>query len=217
MPIDAIIWDFDGVLLDNELLHLEVEIETVTQYGIPLTLPVAGEYLGYRLDDYFRELAERYNVNVPLQEMIITHHKNLILYYREIFPMTPHADEVVKHLSDVVSMGIATSRERDLMDIALKRFSLNSYFTIAVCGEDVTSGKPDPEPYLKAASLLNVSPQNCVVVEDSIPGFQSAKGAGMTVIARKAGHNRTQDFSLADFVVEDLKEILSIIDKLSSE
>ncbi|MGQ9615576.1 MAG: HAD family hydrolase [Spirochaetota bacterium] len=207
----AIIWDFDGVLIDSEILQIKAEIETARKFGIPLTPEIAEEYIGYKMQDYFSMLVRRFNINVPVFEIIQEHSKTLYHYYKEVFPLSPHAEEVLKELGSKYRQGIATNRERELALASLRRFGLVNIFQAMVFGEDIDHGKPDPEPYIKVAELLGVEPELCVAVEDSPLGFQSAKRAGMLVVARKAEHNLNFDFSQADYVIVDLREILSIL------
>ena len=96
----------------------------------------------------------------------------------------------------------------------MKRLDIASYFELGVYREDVIRGKPDPEVFLKAAGLVNVAPPDCAVIEDAERGFTAGKAAGMFVIGRKAGHNKAQDFSKADRIITDMRDILSIIQAL---
>lgn len=212
--IKLIIWDLDGVILDNELLHIKAEIETLRYYGIPLTHSIAMEYLGVKLDAYFKDIIRRYQKDIPVQEVINKHFRTLIHYYKEVFPSSPHIKEVLAELRSNYTMAIATNRERDLVKIAHNRFSLINYFKLIICGEDVKTGKPDPEIFIDVSTKLRINPHLAVVVEDSETGFKSAKKAGMCVIARKAKHNQNIDFSLADFIVDDLKEIPIILKRI---
>jgi len=65
MKIEAIIWDLDGVLIDSEEYHIEAEVETLKKFGIELSLPVAKEYFGVKLEDYFSGIVKRYKINIP--------------------------------------------------------------------------------------------------------------------------------------------------------
>ena len=192
--LQAVIWDFDGVLVDSEMLQIKAEIETARKFGIPLTPEIAEEYIGYKMQDYFSMLVRRFNLDVPVSKIIEEHSKTLYYYYREVFPLTPHAEEVLRELGTEYLQGIATNRERELALASLRRFGLVDIFKAMVFGEDINHGKPDPEPYVKVAERLGIKPGFCVAVEDSTLGFQSAKKAGMLVVARKAEHNRNFDF-----------------------
>lgn len=211
MGIQAIVWDFDGVILDSELLHMEAETETFGKFGLEVPRSVMERYFGVKLEDYFGDMAERYGLQSSAPEMIRTHYKTLIRYYGEIFPLTPHVREVLGTLAETYSMAIATSRERELAQLALKRWSLEEYFQSIIYGEDVGAGKPDPEPYRRACSKLGIDPAAAVAIEDAEAGFVSAKRACMRVIALRAKHNRNMDFSRADRVVEDVRQIPDLL------
>jgi HAD superfamily hydrolase (TIGR01509 family) len=208
---EAVIWDFDGVILDDELLHVEAEMETARSFGIALTREIAFEYLGVRLEDYFRDLIRRYGADTSLEEMLREHFAVLRRCYGDSFPLSPHMREVLEALEPILPMGIATNRERELVEIALGRFSISPYFNAVVCKEEVRNGKPAPDSFLQVASALGSSPRLTVVVEDSETGFEAAKRAGMKLVARKAAHNGHLNFSMADFVVEDLRDVVKIV------
>jgi len=212
--IKAVIWDLDGVLIDSEELHIEAEIETMSSFGIPLTRAIAKEYLGIKLENYFKYLIQRFGKKVKVDEAIKKHYTTLEHYYKNVFPLSPHVMEVLELLKPNFTMGIATSRERHLADLILERFSLFRFFDGIIYGEDVEKGKPHPDPYQKILSLLCVQPHLSVAVEDSAVGLESAKKAGMMVVIRKASHNLHQDFSLADDTINDLLDLPVVIERL---
>lgn len=209
--IQAVVWDFDGVIIDSEKLHIEAEIITLKSFGVTLTREIAEEYLGYTLNVYFGKLARRLKINVSTKVILQKHMETLHDYYRRIFPLTAFARETLEQIQKNYSMGLVTNRERDLVEVGMKRFSLRQYFKAMVCKEDVKRNKPDPEPYLTVAKKLEVPPEAVIAVEDSRTGIQSAKNAGMYVIARRAAHNQSQDFSFADCEVEDLRDVLKCV------
>jgi HAD superfamily hydrolase (TIGR01509 family) len=210
----AIVWDFDGVLIDSEPLHIEAEIETFGKFNIKPPVSVMKQYLGIKLEDYFTDMARRYGLQEKLGDMIQAHYETLIRYYREVFPLNPHAIDVLEELSVYYEMAIATSREKELAQLSMGRWSLDSYFKAVVYGDEVESGKPHPEPYLKACDKLRVAPRDAAAVEDAEAGFESARDAGLYVVALKWEHNREMDFSRADSVVEDLRELPALLQSL---
>jgi beta-phosphoglucomutase len=238
MGVRGIIWDLDGVLLDSEGYHIEAEIQTVKKFGFHITPAITKEYLGVRLDEYFRDLVRRFHPQERMEgglhaslcnpegfenaagsefhveEMIGEHRKTLRRYYQEIIPLMPHSREVLAKLKDRYQMGIATSRERELASIALVRFHLLQFFTAIVYGDDVSCGKPDPEVFLTAARNLGVRPPEAVVIEDSAIGLKAARNGGFLLVAFRAAHNSDVDFSFADAVVEDLREVPQCIERI---
>jgi HAD superfamily hydrolase (TIGR01509 family) len=205
--IRAVVWDFDGVLLDSEVLHMEAEFETFRTFGFEIPVSVAKEYFGIKLEDYFGDVVRRFKPGFSAEEMIRKHYDTLLHYYRNVFPLAPHARSVLEELEGRYAMALATSRERELAQLALQRHGLEHFFDALIFGEDVSAGKPDPEPFVRACGILGVEPREAVAVEDAEAGFTSARRAGMRVIARRAAHNRELDFSAAHCIIEDLREI----------
>jgi HAD superfamily hydrolase (TIGR01509 family) len=206
----TIIWDLDGVLIESEPFLIKAEVEILPKFGIPLTEKISAEYLGYKLDDYLKALEKRFDKKVPYDDIRIQLHKKIVELYDKEIPLTPHAKETLETLKSNFVFALATSREKHLALRILKRLDIKKYFKQKVFKEEVSRGKPDPEVFLKAAAKLKIKPNQCAVVEDAESGFRAGKAAGMFVIARKAKHNQNQDFSLADEIVEDLREIVKL-------
>lgn len=129
--------------------------------------------------------------------------------------MEPHsralvaqAQETLKQLkNEGYLLGLATSIGAGSGEAILKKLEIFEYFDACTYGSEVSYGKPDPEIYLLTAEKLDVKPRECIVIEDSEDCFRGAKDAGMGLIARRAGHNRNNNFSLADRVVENLLDV----------
>lgn len=213
--IKAIIWDMDGVLIDSEKHKVTAEVALLKEHGVDLTMDIARGYMGMELKEYFSELAEVFKVQLPIDEMMVRHHELMQEYYEAVFPMVPHAKTVLEEMKDLYDYGLATSSSRDAAIVGLNRFDLMVFFKAATFGTDVIFGKPNPEIFLRTAEELSIAPNEIVVIEDSVNGFVAAKDAGMRVVARRAGHNASQDFSLADFVIEDLLDIPKVLQKFS--
>lgn len=101
-----------------------------------------------------------------------------------------------------IRTGVVSSTRSQLILTALDRLHLVSQFDVVVCGDMVTRRKPDPEPYLRAAQLLGLAPDDCLVIEDSPAGIRAGKAAGCTVLGY-TGSSIRQDVSAADFALSD--------------
>ncbi len=204
----------DGVIIESEPCHIKAEIEVFAEQGITLTEDVAKEYFGLKTRDYFLALAKRSTKELPIGQMLKDHSRILPKHYVHV-PLVPHAEEVLSILSRCgYKQALATSTEKELAQIPLGKFALNDYFDAKIFGDKVEKGKPHPQIFLEAAKELGVEPQQAIAIEDAENGFKAAKAAGMKVIARKAEHNKAQDFSLADYVISDLREIPKILASL---
>lgn len=215
--VKAIIWDMDGVLIDSEPHHIQAEIDTFKKHGAELTQEKDKEYLGRKFIEQFSELRDYFKLNIPLEDLMDSHRETIRKCAKEVFAIVPHVESTLKELEQKgILNALATSAEKELSDIFLNRFQLSAFFEVVITGEDVQIGKPNPECFLQAAQKLGIKPEETIVVEDSENGFRAAKNAGMLLIARKAEHNLDIDFSLADYIVEDLREIPNILNKLNS-
>lgn len=210
--IKGIIWDVDGVILDSERLHAETESETAKEFGINITpQEVTRLYSGIHIEEEFADMAKRANKEIPLKRVVAIIKKILRKKLGGKIPLIPHIKEVLESLRDRYKLAFATSGERYFIESALKQNGLTDFFEVRVYVRDVKVPKPDPEIFLRAASLLKLKPDNIAVIEDSESGFKAAKAAGMLLIARKAEHNKNKDFSLAGYVIKDLREIPQVL------
>lgn len=213
MAIKALIWDMDGVLVDSENIHPIVESETAKQFGMDFSPEKVRElYLGVQLENEFNDMISRSGRNdITYEQMRKVRDEILKKHLKQGIESVPFAKEVVSELSPIYKMALVSSGERFWGEDALDKLELLKYFSVVIFGEDVENHKPSPEPFLKAAESLGLQPQEIIVVEDSESGFKAAKAAGMKLIAKRSQHNREKDFSPADFVVEDLREIPEIL------
>lgn len=211
----AIIFDMDGVLINSESYLQDLEIETLKYFGLDLTPETADEYFGLRYEDYFTILIQKYQLQTDVKTILKKFFEVAEKYYAEVFEAMPSAQEVLKELQNKkYHLGLATGSPKKLAQAALKHHDLLSFFEAATYSEEVKAGKPDPEPFLLTAKKLQIPSAEIIVIEDSPNGFKSAKSAGMHLIAYKSKHNKNQDFSLADKIIENLKEIPSYIASL---
>jgi len=212
--IKAVIFDLDGVIFNSEDIHTEAEKEALNKVGIPVTKEDIKEYSGVQIRKEFSDITHRYHSDISFEELIKIRDEILKDKLKNGFPLVPHVVEVLGALSNSFRLAVASSGERRIQGEQLKKANLMKYFKAIILGEDITNPKPNPEPYIKAAKKLGVVPSECVGIEDSISGFKAVKEAGMTLIAIKAEHNTAIDFSLADYIIEDLREIPTILGEL---
>lgn len=205
----------DGVLINSEPFHLKTNKKLFKEYEIDYLDKDAHIFFGLGIKEFFKKVSEIYKKEIPFKEAYVKDKKMMAINYRRLIPLNPQAKRVLVALQAVYKMALATSTSKKLAESALKRLNLMKAFQVLVFGDEVENGKPNPEIYLKTAKKLDLSANECIVVEDSINGMKAARKASMKVIAYKAKHNNYQDFSLADYVVEDLREIPKILEKIN--
>ncbi len=179
----AVLFDMDGLLVDSEPLWLEAETAVMARLGAGWTVADQRQLLGGSLDRTVRYLlAKAAKPTSPevVGEWLMSEIAGRVRDHG--VPVRPGAREL---LASVAAAGLpralVTSSQRRFMDTVLA--STGMRFDALVCAEDVSATKPDPEPYLLAAKLLDVDPGRCVALEDSPNGAASAQAAGCRVIA----------------------------------
>ncbi len=216
--IRAVIFDIDGVVLDSERLHGEVESETAKNFGIDISPDeVVRLYSGVYIETEYADMAKKAGKEMPFSEALKITHKILKEKLEKPIPLIPNIKEILQLLQKNYALGFATSGDRIFVEEALRKNGILDYFKSQVYAADVGVPKPSPKIFLEAARRLNVKPEETLVIEDSESGFAGAKAAGMLLIARKGNHNKDKDFAQADYVIEDLMEIPKILKDVVDE
>ena len=182
LPV-AVLWDMDGTLVDTEPYWIEEETVLVTEYGGSWTEEDAHSLVGNELitsANYIRDVG---GVPLPAEEIIDRLLERVILRVQEHMPWRPGARELLAELrAQGVPCALVTMSYQSLAQAVVATLPDDSFRTV-VAGDDVTHGKPHPEPYLTAAERLGVTPGRCVAIEDSLTGVSSAEAAGVPVLA----------------------------------
>lgn len=213
----AILWDMDGTIFDTKDCHYSTWVIALKKHGYALSRKVFDDNFGrnnHSLLPHFLGFKPDNN----LVEQLIEEKE---AYFRQIAP------EEVTLVAGVenwfteakqaqIPQAVASSAPMENITTLISSFNLRHYFDVFVSGADLAA-KPEPDVFLETAKILDRSPENCVVVEDSIPGVKAAKNAGMTCIA-VATTCTPSDLLLADFVVKDfLQPLADILDNLGIE
>jgi len=203
----GVIFDMDGVVVDSEPMTIRSYLQAFREYGVQVS---AEEYIrrvvvaGCRVSRLFRDHGD--GAKWPA----VFARKNDI--YRELvreeMRMMPGALELLKELrKSVVPCALATSASRATMSIVFERFGLDRYFDETVTLDEVGNHKPHPDCFLRAAELLGLPPERCVVIEDAPKGILAAKAAGARCLAVPTYLTANEDLSIADAVVRSLEEV----------
>lgn len=182
--IKAVLFDMDGVLSDSEPHHVRAFKELFRRHGVILSKKDTADIFG-KLDEHIiRDLCKKNHIRCDVKKWYWEKRRIVVSYLRKSrIPSFPDAIKLVKHVAKKYMVGIGTSSSHEEIDIVLKRLGIRKYFDVILGREDARFHKPHPEIYLKLAKRLRVRPSECVVIEDSICGVESAKRAGMGCIA----------------------------------
>jgi len=207
--IVAVVFDLDGVIVDSEQVWDEVREAYVRETGGTYTDESARDMMGMSSPEWSRYMAEALRVPGTPEEINAAIVERMLARYGEAPPLLPGALEAVRRVGASVPLAIASSSNRELIDVVLRASGLAADFRATVSSEEVPRGKPWPDVYLEAARRLGVDPVRCGAVEDSHNGIRSAKAAGMRVVAVPNAHYPPDDeaLGLADVVVPSIDEL----------
>jgi len=209
-PFDAIIFDHDGTLVDTESPDFEACKILCREFGLTLTVEQWASKVVGRMDGYNELFAELLQIhpNGVAEDDLWQRLKELWKITLEHVELMPGVSDLLPRLRAAgYPLGVATASDRRWSTRWLTHFNLTPYFEVVANGDDVVNNKPAPDVYLLAASQLGARPERCLVFEDSLAGVQSAKAAGMRVIAVPSHVTQTLDFSQADGIVHGLQNV----------
>jgi HAD superfamily hydrolase (TIGR01509 family) len=183
MAIAAVVFDLDNVLIDSEELWAEAREGITRENGGRWRDTAQQEMMGMSSPEWSRWLHEELGVQLEPEAISGAVVGRLETVYREHLRLMPGAREAVERVGEHHPLGVASSANKPLIELALELSGLRDRFDAVVSSEEVERGKPAPDVYLEAARRLGVDPADCLAVEDSTNGLLSAHAAGMRVIA----------------------------------
>jgi HAD superfamily hydrolase (TIGR01509 family) len=210
--IDAVIFDLDGLLIDSESVWDEARREYVAEHAGTWREDATRAMMGMASIEWSRYVRDQLGVDRPPETISEEVAQRVSDLYREHLPLLPGAREAVQRLAARWPLGLATSSNREVIDLVLELAGLASAFRATVSSEEVGRGKPAPDVYLEVARRLGVSAESCVAIEDSQNGILSASAAGMRVIAVP-----NSEFPPGDEAMEAAALVLDSLDQLTAE
>jgi HAD superfamily hydrolase (TIGR01509 family) len=183
VPISAVIFDLDGVLLDSESRWDAARRAVVADCGGHWRASASEDMMGMSAPEWSRYVHDRLGVPLAPAEINDRVVAALLADYRRGLPLLPGAVDAVTRLAARWPLGLASSANRAVIDAVLELSGLASRFRATVSSEEVARGKPSPDVYLATARAVGVAPAHAAAIEDSANGLRSAAAAGMTVVA----------------------------------
>ena len=183
VPLDAVIFDMDGTLLDTERVSRDAIYETCERLGYAMTPELHVSMIGSPLDARSAALMEHFGAGFPLDSYHASCDSIARINSRKGIPLRQGARKVLGMLRNRgIPLGLATSTPRPEALERLESSGIMQLLDAIVTRTDVTRGKPHPETFLVAAKLLGARPSHCVAVEDSHLGVRAAVAAGMSTV-----------------------------------
>jgi HAD superfamily hydrolase (TIGR01509 family) len=207
--IEAVVFDLDGLLLDTEQVWDEVREALVRGRGGRWHERAQADMMGMSSPEWSRYMHDELGLTEAPEAISAEVVRLMAARYRERLPLIDGAVEAVERLAARWPLGLASSSNRELIDLALSESGLAKHFRVTVSSEEVARGKPAPDVYLEAARRLGVEPSACAAIEDSRSGILSASAAGMRVVAIPNRHFPPGEEALAaaDVVLDALAEL----------
>ena len=182
-PIQAILFDMDGTLVDSERVGQKAWAATADEMGIDIPEDLVRSFIGRPSHSCRAMLAEHLGGDVDLADRVFDLHIELFLRFVETdLELKPGAIEALEALKEAgYPLAIATSTARVRAVPRLERFDMLKYFDSVTCGDEIENGKPAPDIFIESARRLGVDPAACAVIEDSHNGVRSGYAAGAQV------------------------------------
>ncbi len=181
--IEAVIFDLDGVIVDSEHVWDAAREALARERGGRWHQGAQRDMMGMSSVEWSRYMHDVIGLRDSPEEISAEVVRHLEATYREELPLADGATEAVARLAERWPLGLASSSNREIIDLVLGLSGLDRFFRATASSEEVPRGKPSPDVYLEAARRLGADPESSAAVEDSRNGILSARAAGMRVVA----------------------------------
>ncbi|MCX7549455.1 HAD family hydrolase [Xanthomarina sp. F2636L] len=208
--LKAVLFDMDGVIVDTEPLHHKAYYGMFNQFKIDVSEAHYQSFTGQSTINVCRNLCTHFSLkNNP--EDLVKAKRNI---FKDLFKNDPDLqlldgvlDLIKEYHENGLTLVLASSASMGTIESVFTRFDLDPYFLAKLSGADLKASKPHPEIFIKAAAVSGYHKNNCLVIEDSTNGIQAAHAAGIFCVGYKSIHSKNQDYSKANHVINDFKEI----------
>ncbi|MDG1779001.1 MAG: HAD family phosphatase [Flavobacteriaceae bacterium] len=208
--LKAVLFDMDGVIVDTEPLHHKAYQQMFSEVGIDVSSEMYEGFTGQSTYGICVQLCSYFKLHQDPQELVQIKRNNFTKLFFEdddLQLLEGVKDLILDYHANGLALVLASSASMFTINNITKRFGLNQYFKDKLSGADLKASKPHPEIFINAASSAGVSPNECIVIEDSTNGIKAAKSAGIFCIAYKSEHSKNQDYTLADMLISNYEEI----------
>lgn len=202
--IKALIFDMDGLMIDSERLYFQTEREMARKFNRTVEDKTLWKMMGRNPIESMEIFVREVGLSVSSEEALGM--RNLIMRNKlktDLKPM-PGLHHILDAFIGRLKMAVCTGAQKEFLDIVVDQLGIRNRFDALQSSEKIRKGKPHPEIYLKTCRKLKLSPEECVILEDSSNGALAGKQAGCYVIAVPSEYTKEQDFHFADFVAENL-------------
>lgn len=204
----GVIFDMDGVICHTNPFHKKAFEVFFDKYQISYSEPEFEEHMYGKHNSYI--MSYFFKRSVSGEELVLLENEKESMFreiYKEEIHTIPYYESFLNELkSGSILTGVATSAPKANLDLILDGLAIRNQFDSLMSSEDVTTHKPSPEVYLKTAERLGLTPDECVVFEDSYSGVSAAINAGMKVIGVLSSHKK-EELPPCNFYINDYSEV----------
>ncbi|KIA84352.1 ABC transporter ATP-binding protein [Kaistella solincola] len=210
MPLKAVLFDMDGVIVDTEPLHRKAYFKMFNDFGIVVPEDLYTTFTGAATKKVCSILIKKYGLNASINELSAIKRKyfKYFFYHDEDFALLPGVENLIKnYFENGIKLVLASSASMVTIDMVFEKFGLAKYFIGKISGDDLKESKPNPEIFLLAAEIAQEPKENCMVIEDSTNGILAAHNAEIFCVAYKSEHSLHQHYEKANLLISDFSEI----------
>ena len=183
MPIEAVIFDMDGVLVDSEVYWDKSRVEFARDRGKTWTDAYQRLAMGRSTVGWATVMQEQLQLDESIDDIIAEMKGRVITHYEARMPTRPGAIESVHRMKQHFRVGLASGSPTEIIKAVLRITGLDQVFEVMIYGDDIPRGKPAPDIYLEAMAQLGVLPHVTLGIEDSANGLRSLQAAGIAAVA----------------------------------
>ena len=210
MPLKAVLFDMDGVIVDTEPLHRKAYFHLFEDLGIQVSDDLYTTFTGAATKKVCETLIEKYQLQISHEELAIIKRKYFKHYFYNDadFNLIPGVKALIEnYFENDIKLVLASSASMTTINMVFEKFQLENYFIGKISGDELQESKPNPEIFLIAAEIAKEPKENCMVIEDSTNGILAAHSAGIFCTAYKSEHSINQNYEKANLLISDFSEI----------
>jgi len=194
----------DGLMIDSERLYFEAESEMAKTFGVQLLEETLWKMMGTKPIEGLSIFVKDLELPISAQDALDMRNEIMRKKLQTELEAMPGLFHILDTFFNRLKLAVCTGAQEEFLDIVVDLLKIREKFDVLQSSDGIDKGKPEPEIYLKTCEKLAVSPQECIVLEDSANGVKAGKKAGCSVIAIPSEYTQSQEFTSADFIAADL-------------